>query len=96
MEHMEIAFLLLVGACVLAFMLGNEYAKHQAQKNKRELTFVYEIKHTKRDRYRLNIYNSRGSSMLISSGNGHPTTQRAHDVIKDIQKAQFVFNDIES
>ena len=88
---MEIAFLLLVGACVLAFMLGNEYAKHKHKQ--RELTLIYQVKETKRGRYRINLYDERGKSMLISSGNGLGSEQQAHDVVQKLKRSQFALNE---
>ena len=92
MEHMEIAFLLLIGACVVAFLLGNEYAKYKASNTSTPGDkFVYQIKEGNRGRYRLSIYDAGGRLVLISPVRGTKTEQAAEDVIKRLSKAEFVY-----
>lgn len=90
MEHMEIAFLILVGASVLAFMLGNEYAKHKAD-NPYKDALVYQIKEGGKGRFRINLYDEKGKSMLISSGRGLKSLEDAQGVIEKLKTAEFVY-----
>ena len=90
MEHMEIAFLILVGASVVAFMLGKEYAKYKAD-NPYKDALVYQIKEGGKGRFRINLYDEKGKSMLISSGRGEKTFEDAQAVIDKLKTAEFVY-----
>ena len=92
MEHVEIAFLLLAGACVIAFLLGKEYAKHKSETEYKD-AFVYQIKQGGKDRWRINIYDETGKSVLISSGRGMKEREDAERLMRKLQKAELVFTE---
>lgn len=91
-ENIEIALLILVGACTVAFLLGKEYAKHKAETEYKD-AFVYQIKQGGKDRWRINIYDETGKSVLISSGRGHKHLEDAKAVVKKLQTAELVYTE---
>ena len=90
MEHIEIALLILAGSCTIAFLLGKEYVKHKSQNGK---VFIYQIKEGGKGRFRLNIYDEKGKSVLISSGRGAKSEADAEAIIEKLRTAQLVYTE---
>ena len=52
--------------------------------------YPYQIKKTRRGRYRVNVFNDEGRSILVTSGHGKLTRQEVVELIEGLETAVFV------
>lgn len=58
-----------------------------------EVIFKYRIRETSRERYRIQIFDESGKSVLITSGNGKKTPEELFDLIDKLERAYFLNED---